>query len=166
MGARRARANAASGARSLSSSPPGRSILGAMSPAAAPTTVPASFRLAAAVMTALFVVSAALQWNDPDPAYWIAIYGVSALLAARAAQRQLPFVPNVAALVVFALLALRALPDLLGARSSAFTQWEMRDAGAEAAREAGGLWICALWSGLQTAFAFRARPRSEPPIGS
>jgi hypothetical protein len=127
-----------------------------MSPDPATTSAPA-FRIAAAAMAALFVVSAALQWNDPDPAYWIAIYGVAALLAARAAQGQLPIGPNVAALVVFSVLALRALPDLLGARPEAFTHWKMMAASDELAREAGGLAICALWSALQTAFALRAR---------
>jgi hypothetical protein len=79
-------------------------------------------------MTAVFVVSAALQWNDPDPAYWMAVYDVSAILAARAVQGQLPLVPNLVA------------------------------AGDELAREAGGLGVCALWSGLQPALARRARP--------
>lgn len=83
--------------------------------------------------------------------------GLAALLAARAAQGQLPIGPNVAALVVFSVLALRALPDLLGARPEAFTHWKMMAASDELAREAGGLAICALWSALQTAFALRAR---------
>jgi len=111
-------------------------------------------------MTALFVVSAAVQWNDPDPAYWIAIYGVAALLAARAAQGQLPLAPNAAAFAVLAALALRALPDLLGGREEAFADWKMQDERDELAREAGGLLVCALWLGTQTVFAWRARARA------
>jgi hypothetical protein len=110
-------------------------------------------------MTGVFVLSAALQWNDPDPAYWIAVYGASAILAARAAQGQLPLVPNLVALLGYVLLGLRALPDLLAAREAAFTHWHMLAPGDELAREAGGLWICALWSALQTALAWRARSR-------
>lgn len=121
------------------------------------------FRAAAGVMTALFVVSAAVQWNDPDPAYWIAIYGVAALLAARAAQGQLPLIPNAAALVLFAILAARTLPDLLGGREQAFTHWHMLEARDEVAREAGGLLLCALWSAVQTAVAWRLR--STWPFG-
>jgi hypothetical protein len=113
----------------------------------------AAFRAAAAVMTLLFLVSAAVQWNDPDPAYWIAIYGVAAILAARAAQGQLPLVPNAAALLVFAVLALRAFPHLLAAREDAFTHWPMHGERDELAREAGGLLLCAAWSAVQTAFA-------------
>ena len=120
-------------------------------------------RIAAGAMTALFVVSAAVQWNDLDPAYWIAIYGVAALLAARAAQGQLPLIPNAAALVLFAILAARALPDLLGGREQAFTHWQMLEPRDELAREAGGLLLCALWSAVQTAVAWRLR--STWPFG-
>jgi hypothetical protein len=116
-----------------------------------------TLRIAAGVMTALFLVSAAVQWNDPDPLYWIAIYGAAAILAARAAQGQLPLVPNAVALLAFAALAARALPDLLAAREQAFTHWHMLSASDEVAREAGGLTICALWSAVQTACALRAR---------
>jgi hypothetical protein len=119
-----------------------------------------AFRAAAGVMTALFVVSVAVQWNDPDPAYWMAIYGVAALLAARAAQGHLPLLPNAAAFALFSTLALRALPDLLGAREQAFTHWHMLAESDEVAREAGGLLICALWSGVQSALALRARRRA------
>lgn len=112
-------------------------------------------------MSALFVLSAAVQWNDPDPARWIAIYGAAAILAARAAQGQVPLVPNAVALAAYAALALRALPDLLAAREQAFTHWHMLSAGDEVAREAGGLAICAAWSALQTVVAWRSRaPRA------
>jgi len=33
------------------------------------------------IMGGLFVISAGLQYNDPDPYVWITIYGVAALLA-------------------------------------------------------------------------------------
>ena len=107
-------------------------------------------------MALVFALSVAVQWNDPDPAYWMAIYGVAALLAARAAFGQLPLIPNAVACAGFTLLAVRALPDLLGAREQAFTHWQMLDSGDEVAREAGGLLLCALWSAVQTALAFRA----------
>ena len=111
-------------------------------------------------MALVFALSVAVQWNDPDPAYWMAIYGVAALLAARAALGQLPLIPNAVACLAFTLLAVRALPDLLGAREEALTHWRMLDPGDEAAREAGGLLLCALWSAVQTAAAVRARRSS------
>jgi hypothetical protein len=121
------------------------------------------FRIAAGVMAALFVVSAAVQWNDPDPVYWIAIYGAAALLAARAAQGDVPLVANLVALLAFAALALRALPDLLAAREEALMHWHMLETSDELAREAGGLLLCAVWSGLQTVMAWRARNVGSEP---
>lgn len=37
------------------------------------------------ILSALFIVFAALQWNDPDPARWIALYGGIAVISAFAA---------------------------------------------------------------------------------
>jgi hypothetical protein len=108
-------------------------------------------------MAAAFVACAAVQWNDPDPAYWIALYGVAALLAARAAQGALPRIPNAAALAMYSVLALRLAPELLGAREESFTHWQMQAPSDEVAREAGGVLLCASWSALQTWCAFRPR---------
>jgi hypothetical protein len=115
-----------------------------------------AFRAAAACMALVFALSVAVQWNDPDPAYWMAIYGFAALLAVRAALGQLPLIPNAVACIAFTVLAVRALPDLLGAREQAFAHWHMLESGDELAREAGGLLLCALWSAVQTALAIRA----------
>lgn len=40
-------------------------------------------KILALLATALFVVAAALQYNDPDSLQWIAIYGVAALVSLR-----------------------------------------------------------------------------------
>jgi hypothetical protein len=106
-------------------------------------------------MCVLFVVSVAVQGNDPDPWLWMPIYGLAAALAGLGAAGRLPFWPNAAALVLFlALFALWA-PSLFGARREAFTHWHMLSTGDEEAREAGGLALCALWSAIQTALARR-----------
>lgn len=126
-------------------------------PAAPSPAAGRAFRAAAALMALLFAVAVAVQWNDPDPAYWMAVYGVSLLLSVRAALGRLPLWPNLAALAVFLVLAARALPDLLGARTEAFTHWHMLSSEDEVAREAGGLLLCALWSTVQSAVALRQR---------
>lgn len=118
------------------------------------------FRIAAGVMSAVFALSVAVQWNDPDPARWMALYGLALLLAVLAALGRVALVPNAAALALFAALALRALPDLLGGREQAFTHWHMLSSEDEVAREAGGLLICAAWSAVQTVVALRARRRA------
>ncbi|MBU42252.1 MAG: hypothetical protein CMN76_03450 [Spirochaetaceae bacterium] len=38
-------------------------------------------RLYQSLMGILFIVAAAVQWNDPDPTFWISIYGIAALLS-------------------------------------------------------------------------------------
>jgi hypothetical protein len=56
--------------------------------------------LAAWAMAALFALSAAVQWNDPDPWLWIAVYGASAVASGLAALERLPRSLAVTLLVV------------------------------------------------------------------
>jgi hypothetical protein len=115
------------------------------------------FRLLAALMCGLFLLSTAVQWNDPDPWLWMPLYGLAAALAALGAAGRLPLWPNAAALVLFAALLALWAPSLVSGRRDAFTHWRMQSPADEEAREAGGLALCAAWSGLQTALARRAR---------
>jgi hypothetical protein len=115
------------------------------------------FRVLAPLMCGVFLVSAAVQLDDPDPWLWMPLYGLAAALAALAAAGRLPLWPNAAALVLFVGLFALWAPSLFSARSDAFTHWRMQSAEDEAAREAGGLALCAAWSALQTALAARTR---------
>jgi len=108
-------------------------------------------------MCALFLLSVAVQYNDPDPYLWMPIYGLAALLAGLAAAGRLPLWPNAAALVVFLVLFAIWAPSLFGARREAFTSFSMRAAADEEPREAVGLALCALWSAVQTMAARRNR---------
>ena len=119
--------------------------------------VPTAFRAAAAGMAALFAVSVAVPYNDPDPLYWMGVYGIAFALATAAALGRIPLWTNATALALFTMLAAIAFPDLLAAREAAFTHWHMLAAQDEVAREAGGLLICAVWSAIQTFVAARAR---------
>jgi hypothetical protein len=90
-------------------------------------------------MAVLFVISAAVQWNDPDPVLWMLFYGLAALTAAAApfdarAQRGLEIVlAGVAAAVVIAFL-----PALGDARVEAVSSFEMKSPEDEEFRELGG----------------------------
>ena len=116
-----------------------------------------AFRLLAALMCGVFALSAAVQWNDPDPWLWIPLYGLAAALAALGAAGRLPLWPNAAALLLFLGLFAFWAPSLLQARRDAFAHWRMQSPADEAPREAGGLALCAAWSALQTLLARRAR---------
>jgi hypothetical protein len=115
------------------------------------------FRVLAALMCGVFVLSAAVQWNDPDPWLWIPLYALAAVLAGLGAAGRLPLLPNALALVLFAVFLAIWAPSVAEARPDAFTHWQMRSPADEEAREAGGLALCALWSAVQTALARRAR---------
>ena len=113
------------------------------------------FRAAAAAMCGLFLLSVAVQWNDPDPWLWMPIYGLAALLAGQGAAGRLPFAANAAALVLYLVLFAIWAPSLVGARHQAFESWHMQAPEDEAPREAGGLALCAVWSAIQTLAARR-----------
>jgi hypothetical protein len=112
-------------------------------------------RPAAALMCALFLLSVAVQVNDPDPWLWMPLYGFAAALAALGAAGRLPLVPNAAALGLFAVLFGLWAPSLLGARHEAFETFHMLSPADEEPREAGGLALCAAWSAVQTWAAWR-----------
>jgi hypothetical protein len=106
------------------------------------------FRASNWVAAALFGFAALLQYNDPDPGRWLAIYGAAAAVTAVAALRGA--VPLVAPLVVGAIALVWGISvaaggpglDLYG---SMFDAWEMQSAAIEEAREASGLFIVTLW---------------------
>ena len=108
-------------------------------------------RAANLAMSVLFLFSAGLQLNDPDPAAWVAIYGAAAAAcgwmamapARRLSTRMLPLAVALTAFVWAGLIAARAaglveLPAL-------FESWEMKDAAVEETREMYGLLIVGVW---------------------
>ncbi len=91
-------------------------------------------RVFAAVCALLFAAAAAVQWNDPDPAIWIALYGAAAGLAGASAWGA----PS--ALLCFGLAALAgvwAASLLPGVVSEAAFTWN------EVERELAGLLLVA-----------------------
>jgi len=114
-----------------------------------------AFRTFASVMCAVFLLSLAVQYNDPDPELWMPIYGLAAALAGLGAAGRLPLAPNALALVLYLVLFAFWAPSLWGARHQAVESWHMQAHEDEEPREAGGLALCALWSAVQTALARR-----------
>src|SRR4030081_402167 len=98
------------------------------------------FRIIAALMAALFFVAVAVQYNDPDPLRWMAIYGAALVVALIAAVRG--HAPLLAAAAV-GLVALGWGVYWAGTSGTAlrlyehmFDSWEMRNTAIEEAREA------------------------------
>ena len=100
---------------------------------------------------ALFLFAAAVQYNDPDPARWMAIYGAAAAVAFLATRR-LAAAPRfwIAPAMVAAIALLWSAGIFLGLRDPLtpwrmFDQWEMKDVAVEETRETFGLLIVAAW---------------------
>ena len=109
------------------------------------------FRTLNAMMAALFVFAVVVQYNDPDPVPWMAIYSAAAGLCAVAALRGR--VPPIAPAIVGAVALAWALDWASGVRSLAtyghmFDSWEMKSQPIEEAREASGLLIVAGWMAI------------------
>jgi len=108
------------------------------------------FRTLNALFLVAYLLSAAVQFNDPDPIAWVVIYSAAAgLCVARFVRRQRQWL---AALLCCASLIWigTLLPAVLGQVSPAdvVESISMQTRAVEEAREIGGLMMIALWSGL------------------
>jgi hypothetical protein len=108
-------------------------------------------------MAILFLFAVAVQYNDPDPLRWMAIYGLAALACglwlARRLPRWMPAVVGISALGWAATLA----PGVVGRVSigDLFESYAMKSAPVEEAREMGGLLIVAAWMAVLVLVACR-----------
>jgi hypothetical protein len=110
------------------------------------------FTLLNSLFLVTYVLSAAVQYNDPDALVWIAIYLAAAYMCiARFRKRQTKWLPR--ALLVISLVWMgMLLPAIVGQVSMAeiVESVSMRTQEVEDAREIGGLLLIALWSGVLT----------------
>jgi hypothetical protein len=99
-------------------------------------------------MAALFAFAAAVQFNDPDPIRWIAIYSAACALSVMAfvRRRVSPALPLAVFVVALAWAALIAFGGPAASEyGHMFDAWEMTSPSVEEAREASGLLIVAAW---------------------
>jgi Transmembrane family 220, helix len=119
------------------------------------------FRLLSAAFAVLFLLGAAVQYNDPDPVGWMLVYlaaAVSCALAARGRVRwQLPATVALVALVWAATL----VPSVMGKvrPGELVGAWEMKDQRVEEGREMYGLLIIAAWMAVIVTVELRRRAR-------
>lgn len=90
----------------------------------------------------IFLLFAAFQYNDPDPAVWISIYGLAALLSFYALASGARPVVYVVAGIVFIGAAIYWWPPAF--EGFLLDEMGMKTINIELARESGGLGICAL----------------------
>jgi hypothetical protein len=116
------------------------------------------YRIFCALMAAVFVLSAAVQWNDPDPARWIGFYAFAALTALTAIlqARWLRVLETSLAGLALAVVVAFA-PALGGVRVEAVTSIEMKSAGDEEVRELGGAAIVLAFAAVLVVRRARSR---------
>src|SRR5919198_5862613 len=99
-----------------------------------------------AVMVLLFLFSASLQFNDPDPVQWVAVYTAAAVISgfevARRTRIWAPLALTCVAVIWAAFIA-SGVHDVRFA--DMFAQWEMKNVQIEEERETYGLLIVATW---------------------
>ncbi len=122
------------------------------------------WRAADWIMLLAFVLSIAVQYNDPDPFPWVVVYAVAAGACVLGLLGRGPW--SYPALVAVGSIAWAAsiAPRVVGAVPfrDMFGAFEMESAGIEESREMYGLLIIAAW---MTVLAVRARPRGRAGAG-
>ena len=105
-----------------------------------------AWTVANSIMLLMFLFSAVVQFNDPDPLPWMAIYIAAAIVCALEVRRKTPpWAPIGLAVIALAWagwIATRArdVPII-----ALFAEWEMRNIRVEEAREMYGLAIAGIW---------------------
>lgn len=106
------------------------------------------FRAIAGLMAALLAFAAAVNFNDPDPVRWVAIYTAACVVSiAIAVTGAVPIAAPAAIAItalVWGILIARRVPSL-EVYTQMFDEWDMKSTIVEEAREACGLFIVAVW---------------------
>jgi hypothetical protein len=112
---------------------------------------------------AMFLFSVAVQFNDPDPVRWVAIYGFAAIACIGELTRNERWSLPAGICLIALSWAASVVQHVHGVSiGDLFAEFEMKNEMIEQAREAGGLMIVALWMAVLTVSAFRRSRRNSP----
>lgn len=108
-------------------------------------------------MGALLAVAAGLQYNDPDPARWIAIYGAGAVISVALPSTRTAVLPGIVVGLAALGWAAYLAAEVWGAIELSDLTSKMSEKGGavEEGREAGGLAIEAVWLLAASVFCSR-----------
>ena len=113
-------------------------------------------RIANVIMLVVFLMSCAVQYNDPDPALWIFYYGVAAVFTTLAIAKSYTWWTAVAALGYLVGFAYY-IPAWTVETVKLLKESKMSSLDVELARESFGLLMCAVWMIVLTVLRFRGR---------
>ena len=108
------------------------------------------FKIFGLLFTVLSIISAALQYNDPDPIIWILIWGISAIIS-------FLFFLNKISFIITMIVGVLSFMGFMYLYPSNFQGFNLKDGdieNVELGREAFGLLIIAL---VMFMYAFRIR---------
>jgi hypothetical protein len=99
-----------------------------------------------------FLLSAVVQFNDPDAMPWIAIYLTAAAMCVAQHRRRLSRWPPLFLLIICLVWISVLLPSIVGQVSlqEVIESISMKTKAVEEAREVGGLALVALWAAVTT----------------
>ena len=108
-------------------------------------------------MLVLFVMSVIVQYNDPDPLLWMAMYALAAAIAFMSMRGRLVWQAGAAVTGIALLWAATLAPEVIGKVRflDMFGAFEMKNLGVEQSREMYGLLMIAIYTGISTFRAFR-----------
>lgn len=111
------------------------------------------------LMTACFLFSVIVQYNDPDPLLWMLMYGLAGGACVLAILNRGKWIFPAAIGAVALVWALTLAPNVIGkvAFGELFEAFEMKDERVEVAREMGGLLIIAFWMAVLVFDALRRK---------
>jgi hypothetical protein len=118
-------------------------------------------KIANLVMLVAFVFGVIVQYNDPDPLRWMAIYAAAAAACGFYAAGRRQWIVPALVLAVATIWAATLAPAALGkvGFGELFEAFEMKDKRVEIGREFGGLAIIAAWMLVLTLSSFRKAPK-------
>ena len=98
-------------------------------------------------MLLAFILSVVVQFNDPDPVLWAAIYAAAAVACGLELRRRTPLALPAGIALVAVVWAATLAPRVIGKVNfmSMFAEFEMANTGVEESREMYGLLLIAIW---------------------
>ena len=120
-------------------------------------------KIANLIMLIAFVFGVIVQYNDPDPARWMAMYGAAAVACGFYAAGRKQWIVPAMVLAMAGIWAATLAPAALGkvGFGELFEAFEMKDERVEIGREFGGLVIIAVWMLVLTLAAWRKSTSQE-----
>ena len=117
------------------------------------------FKAANALMALAFLFSVIVQFNDPDPFRWVAVYALALVACVLEMMHRGHWALPALTAGIAGIWALALSPDVLGRVPfvSMFGDWEMQDAGIELSREMYGLLAILIWMAVLVMAAIRRR---------